>query len=68
MLTVGKLKQALAGLPDDAPVLVRPHGEEERARPPWNYNTREVQNAYRANDDRYAQNRCLTVELGEISP
>lgn len=34
----------------------------------WNYNTREVHNMYRANDDRYTQNSVLIIEIGNDSP
>lgn len=68
MLTWGMLKKAAKDLPDDAPVLVRPASQAEYAVEPWRYNTREVQNAYQANDDRYKQNSVLCVELGDKGP
>lgn len=67
MLTVKQLKAALADLPDDAPILVKPHDSAEFANNTWRYNTRELANAYRANDDRYEQNQVLLIELGDMS-
>lgn len=65
-MTVGQLKAALADLPDDAPILVKPHNGEEFGAQPWRYNTRQVVNAYQANDDRYTQNQVLVIDLDEI--
>lgn len=89
-LTVGDLRKAIEGLPDNSPVLVKPRDQEEfsshdrirrrdhetgqitvlEAKPAkvWNHNTRELHNAYKANDDRYDQNSILLIELGGFSP
>lgn len=66
MKTVGDLKKAIKGLPDNAPILVRPQDGIE-FQTEWRYNTREVANVYSANDDRYSQNRVVTIELGGFS-
>ena len=80
MITVGALRRAIKDLPDDAPVLVRPQdGVEYQGHIAkgehvpnwvvcWGYNTREVYNAYQANDDRYDQSSVLLIELGTLSP
>jgi len=65
-ITVGKLRTLLEGMPDNASVLIRPHNSQEFQKS-WNANTREVQNAYQANDDRYTPPQCLTIEVGEFS-
>lgn len=64
--TVGDLRKAIADLPDNAPILVRPNNGEEFGKAPWRYQTRQVVNAYQANDDRYTQRQVLLIELDEI--
>lgn len=75
-LTVGDLRRAVEGLEDADIVLVIPHlwtdvknfGTDKRPdyAYPWDqYQTRFVQNAYRANDDRYS-GPCLLIELGAL--
>ena len=71
MITVGQLRKLLAenkDLHDDAPVLVRPHDGAEFSKEPWRYNTRELENAYHANDDRYEHSGMILLELGDMSP
>lgn len=62
-LTVGELKSRIADLPDNAPVCIKLHDEAEWQKD-WRYQTRELANAYRANDDRFAQNTILLIEVG----
>lgn len=65
-ITVGKLRNVMQGLPDDAPVLIRPKDSKEFQKS-WNNNTREVENSYQAQDDRYSPPQCLTIEIGDFS-
>jgi len=65
-LTVGDLRSKMTGLPDDSPVLFKTHSATESQS--WGDDTREGHNVYQANDDRYAQNQILIIELGESSP
>lgn len=61
-ITVGELRKALEGFPDDSPVLVRPRSYLEWEQD-WLYQTREVSGAYSASDDRYRQNEVLLIHL-----
>lgn len=73
-LTVGKIRKAMDGLKDDCPILLKPHNQETFTKNPaqfgtdWVNQTREVAQAYQANDDRYQQNRVLLIEVGDLSP
>ena len=85
-ITVGELRKAMADLPDNAVVLVKPFDPTEFAGVqndkdhkraanllmycfvPWNYNTRQVHNAYSCNDDRFNPSSVLCIELGDTSP
>lgn len=62
--TVGELRRAIEGMPDDSPVLVRPKSYLEWEQS-WLYQTREVSGAYHASDDRYGQNEVLLIQLAD---
>lgn len=66
-MTVKELRAAIANLPEDAEIVVRPKDQEEFG-DKWRYQTREVANSYEANDDRFTQRRVAVLELGEFHP
>lgn len=68
--TVGQLRAAMARLPADAVVLLKPHDSAEASNEEWRYNTREIANSYGCNDDRYGdiQSAALLIEIGPFSP
>lgn len=67
MITKAALIEALKDLPENAPILVKPHDGKIFANSPFAYDTRELQLAYQANDDRYTQHHVLLLEFGELS-
>lgn len=81
-MTVRELQAVLDEIPGDAIVMLKlpftdkvqfgkkRDGTPDMRRAEWGdiYNTREIEKAYRCNDDRYEQNHTVVIEIGEEGP